>query len=384
MRRRHTSDLRSKLILIALSVILTLAGAEAVLRLINYPPRELALFRANPNGTGSYRLRSDLDIVTTFGTKDIRIKTNSNGMRWREVSPSKRSRTTRVAFVGDSFTFGLWADNVEQSLVGVFESELSGNGVEALNFGVPGYGLADVELLIREQVLSFSPDYIILLLFNGNDLLDSYLGLERYSVSGDGVLQANSEILEQKIPEEFRREARSIRRFLADRIYLVRVLKAGLIALFPRDKSRKTRTTPVDTSYTSDLFWSQRSYPDFAINARDMTLEALMRIAILCQQNQVKLRIAAIPSMEQMRSPAEFGDDYHRDLPQRYFAEFAATNAIPFMDLLPGLVQHVRESGEEVYYLADGHFNNQGHRVVGTLLTSFFAKRAETVLRHSE
>ena len=157
MQGQQTTHFRSALILVSLSVFLTLAFAEAVLRLIDYSPGELALFRENPYGTGSYRLRPNLDIVTKFGTKDIRIKTNAYGMRWRDVSLSKRAGTTRVAFVGDSFTFGQWADSIEHTRAGVFDATLAPNGVEVLNFGVPGYGLADIELLIREQVLRFTP-----------------------------------------------------------------------------------------------------------------------------------------------------------------------------------------------------------------------------------
>lgn len=382
MFRNH--PLVSGLSLLSLSVLFALFCAEAFLRLINYSPDKLALFQENPNGTGSYRLRPNLDMNVKFGTKLVHIRTNAYGMRWREVSLSKHAGTKRVAFIGDSFTFGLWADSVEQSLVGVFDTLLAPNGVETLNFGVPGYGLADIELLIHEQVLRFRPDIIILLLYNGNDFLDTYLGLERYYLSGDGVLLTNEKILKQKIPEEFRRGARSLQRSLTDQIYLTRLLKTGLLTLLPQDKSKKPQTTPRDNSYTSNLFWSQTDYPEFALKAKDMTFEALERIVLLLRKNQVELCIAAIPSIQQVLSPEKFGDDFHLDLPQRYLAEFTATNAIPFLDLLPGLALFAREPGEDVYYLGDGHFNNLGHRVVGNLLASFFAKQAEAALPQPE
>lgn len=131
----------------------------------------------------------------------------------------------------------------------------------------------------------------------------------------------------------------------------------------------------MDRSFTSDLFWSQTHYPEFAVKAKETTLEALERIAILCQQNHVEFRIVAIPSMEQVYFPTESGDKYRRDLPQRYLAEFATSHSVPFLDLLPGLVAFVRDSGREIYYPADGHFNNEGHRVVGGLLSAFFTQQ---------
>lgn len=151
--------------------------------------------------------------------------------------------------------------------------------VEALNFGVPGYGLADVERLIREQVLQFRPDGIVLMFYNGNDFLDTYLGLERYSVAENGSLLTNGQVLERKIPEEFRPAGRNLLKALKDYSYLARLLTAGLNSLFPADRSTPRRGRPMDRSYTSNLFWSQTHYPEFAVTAKETTLEALARLS---------------------------------------------------------------------------------------------------------
>lgn len=362
-------------IVLLVSLLVSFGIAELGLRISNPPPKKLHLFRENPYGTGSYRLRPNLDLTAKFGGKTIVIKTNAHGMRWREVSVSKPPTSRRIAFMGDSFTFGQWADSIEESFVRVFEDRMAPAGVEALNFGVPGYGLLDVELLIREQVLQFWPDSIVLMFYNGNDLLDTYLGPDRYSVNKSGDLVTNSEVVDRRIPEEFRPKARAFSESLKEQVYVARQLNAGLDALFrggqPPAPQRKTE----DKFYTSDLFWSRTRYPEFAVRARESTLDALARIAILCRQKHVELRIAAIPSMAQVRLPTESGGEYRNDLPQRYLAEFAASHSVPFLDLLPGLVAHVRESGAEIYYPVDGHFNNEGHRIAGGLLASFLASQ---------
>lgn len=375
-----TSAPRSKgllagVVLLLASLLASLGIVELGLRTIHYAPGELHLFRKNPYGTGSYRLRPNLYVTAQFDRKKIVIKTNAHGMRWREVSVSKPPTSRRIAFVGDSFTFGQWADSIEESFVRVFEDQMAPAGVEALNFGVPGYGLLDVELLIREQVLQFEPDCLVVMFDNGNDFLDTYLGLDRYSVNNSGDLVPNSQVLERKIPEKFRREARNVPRSLREHVYVVRVLSAGLDALFPVTQSPLRRRLSEDKSYTSDLFWSRTRYPEFAVRARESTLDALARIAILCKQKHVDLRIVAIPSMVQVRSPTKAGGEYRNDLPQRYLAEFAASHSVPFLDLLPGLVAHVRESGAEIYHPVDGHFNNEGHRATGGLLASFLASQ---------
>lgn len=366
-----------KAVLLLASIAVSVGFTEWALRRI-YATSELHLFRENGNGDVSYRLRPHLDVTTKVGGQKISIKTNSHGMRWREVSVSKSPTKRRVAFVGDSFTFGQWADSIEHSFVGVFENKMDPNAVEALNFGVPGYGLSDVELLIREQVLQFRPDYIILVSYNGNDFLDTYLGLDRYAVS-NGALVASREVLERKVPEEFRRGKGRSRRSFIERAYVARLATAGLNRLFSLDTSSFGGTVPRDRSYTSNLFWSQTRYPEFAVKAKEISLETLARITALCRQHQVELQIATMPSIDQVRFPAEFGEDYRSELPQRYVAEFAANDSVPFLDLLPGLVQHLRTSGREVYYLDDGHLNTEGHRVVGGLLSAFFTKQTGRV-----
>ena len=122
------------------------------------PPEKLSLFEPNPEGTGSYRLKPNLDLVTSVAGSEVKIHTNSHGMPWREVSVEPSGKR-RIAFFGDSFTFGSWADSVERSFVGVFEESLSSEW-EVLNFGVGGYGFADVELLLAEKDIDFEPSFV--------------------------------------------------------------------------------------------------------------------------------------------------------------------------------------------------------------------------------
>lgn len=361
-----------KLALLGGSLLFSLIAVELFLRLINFAPDELHLFRANPNGTGSYRLRPNLDIVTTFGKANIPIKTNSHGMRWREVSLEGSTRK-RVAFVGDSFTFGLWADTVEHSLAGTFEQEARGE-FEALNFGVPGFGFTDIELLIREQVLQFRPACIVLMSYNGNDFLDTYLGLDRYSVTRHGVLTLNRELLERKIPAELRGEGFKFGNSLLEHLYVLRLLKAGMQVVARQDKSVQRAPPAADRSSSSNLFWSRKVYPNFSVEAKEVSLEALGKISELCRRNQIELRIVTVPCIEQVHFPELFGEDYATDLPQRYLEEFARSHAVPFLDLLPGLSTYALETKRDVYYRGDGHLNNEGHRVAGKLLASFLAE----------
>ena len=159
---RKNVRIQINLALLFWTLVVCLLIAEGVLSLTGFGKQEeLKLFRENPNRTGSYRLKPDLDITTEFRARLMTIRTNSHGMRWSEVSYDKPLETERIAFVGDSSTFGVWADKIENSFVGIFDPLMDSKKFEVLNFGVPGYGLMDMELQIKEQVLFFKPDYII-------------------------------------------------------------------------------------------------------------------------------------------------------------------------------------------------------------------------------
>ena len=128
---------------------------------LSQPRMDFKVFRENPNDTGSYRLIPHLDYRFEYQIGDKKayfiIKTNSHGMRWRPVPLEGLPNRKRIAFVGDSFTFGESADKVENSFVGVFDRLIDNEAYEVLNFGVDGYGFDDMELQIREDIFPFRP-----------------------------------------------------------------------------------------------------------------------------------------------------------------------------------------------------------------------------------
>ena len=84
----------------------------------------------------------------------------------------------RIAVLGDSFTEALEVP-LEQTFVSVLEESLNRSGaargrhVEVLNFGVRGYGTAQELLTLRCCVWDYSPDFVLLAFFAGNDVVDN-------------------------------------------------------------------------------------------------------------------------------------------------------------------------------------------------------------------
>ncbi len=93
--------------------------------------------------------------------------TNSSGFRGGEFSTKKPENTFRVAFLGDSFTFGEgvhFADTYPEQTSCILNQKYAGSGVrfESYNFGVGGYNTSQELYLLRNIALKTKPDAVVL------------------------------------------------------------------------------------------------------------------------------------------------------------------------------------------------------------------------------
>ncbi len=96
------------------------------------------------------------------------VEINSSGMRDAEIS-DKHGDEFRVAVLGDSFTWGVgvaYGDRFTEVI------ESLNPRINVLNLGVSGY--APIQYLLQiDQVLALKPDYVVVALCLGNDLIDN-------------------------------------------------------------------------------------------------------------------------------------------------------------------------------------------------------------------
>ena len=350
----------SKLLMVYASLLISMMLVEAGLSY--YFDVSKDLFIPNPRGTGSYRLKKNLNIQRTIGAASYLFRTNSLGMPWREVKTANPENKIRIAFVGDSFTFGCCATRVENSFVGIFDRKINSE-YEVLNFGVVGYGLADEKLQIEEEVLAFRPRYLFLMLYNGNDFSDTFLSL---SAKGKLLgLKDRSPDERSEIPSRFttiQRRARPISTTTTFRIV------NGLFTT-PEDPRKMFADSK---RFDSWAYWSRRSYPPVGIKAKELSLEVLGQILELCKRNNIKICIVTIPYVNQVYAAKMITDELDFRLPQKYVEEFCEMHSVECLDLLPTLRSFAQTSNAEIYVPEDGHFNDEGHRLVGNLLLNYF------------
>ena len=197
MRGRLTRWLILAMLIVG-SIFAAMMMMEVALRLagISYP----SFYEFDPH-RGLSRHRPGAEGWATSEGKAY-IKINSDGLRDREHTLRKPPGTLRIAVLGDSSAeaFQVDADKafwaVMQRQLGQCEA-LGGRGVEAINFGVSGYGTADELLTLREDVWKYDPDIVLLAFLVGNDVRNNSFALEGdpyrpYYVIQNGQLELRS------------------------------------------------------------------------------------------------------------------------------------------------------------------------------------------------
>jgi len=107
-----------------------------------------------------------------------RLTTNSRGLRSEvEIPYGHPAQGKRIAVLGDSFTFGEEVSDRETYSF-VLDALLPQD--EVLNFGVHGYGLDQMLLYLREEVLQYHPD-VVLLGYVDEDIYRDLLSFRDYA-----------------------------------------------------------------------------------------------------------------------------------------------------------------------------------------------------------
>ncbi len=122
----------------------------------------------HPSDQIIYRLKPNLDVKF----KDVRVTTNSHGMRGPERKLEKPACHYRIALLGDSYAFG-WGVQQEKIFARILENKLNEQyqnkpTFEVLNFAVPGYSTFQEVAAFREYNLKFDLD-AVLVFFVEND-----------------------------------------------------------------------------------------------------------------------------------------------------------------------------------------------------------------------
>lgn len=328
------------------------------------------------------------------------VRINSNGLRGPEQPVRKPDGVLRIAVLGDSYTMAPQVAE-DKTFIAVLEKHVqscptvAGRRVEALNFGVSGYGTAQELLMFRHKARHFQPDMVLLAFFTGNDIRNNHRGLDQTPTRPHFVLDAAGRLVEDmsfRADAGFqRRLTRSWRAFieLSDSSRIIQVTMQA----FRNFKAMRNLRAPAHAARAPGGASDDGTQDEIGLDAevyREPTdpvwqeawriTEALLTrtyeevrasgatflLAVLTNGVQVD------PDSERRRALTAALDVANLTYPDTRVRDFADGKGIPVLTLVQPLSDWVQSHGECLHgFPADpcrGHWNPTGHRLAGELI----------------
>jgi hypothetical protein len=292
--------------------------------------------------------------------------------------------TFRVAILGDSYAEAMQVD-ASQAFWAVAERELArcpalaGRTVEAVNFGVSGYGTAQELETLRHQVWGYEPDAVVLAFLTGNDVRNNLRELEGdplrpYFVVRDGALVLDDSFLQSR---EWRRMQTwwwRAKDAVVAHLRVVQVINEARNAL---DRTRRAPTQ----DQTEQPIYRPPPHARWA-EAWDVTerMIRLMRDEVVARGARFQLLVLTNwrqvhPDPAVRAREAEALDAADLRYPDRRLEAFARSEGIEAFALVGPLAEAAQARGVCLHGFPNanpcgGHWNAEGHRLGGQYLAT--------------
>ena len=332
------------------SAALAFGVAEIGLRLLGFAP---PVINTEGDAALGWRKQANSTIKMESAEYDVTIETDAQGLRddytTAEV-PAKPEGTTRMLFLGDSFTLGytvaredLFVDLLEQAWID------EGRKVEIVNAGTQAYSTDQALVWLGENGAKFDPDVVVLFPYE-NDIWwnaqPEYLGQEKplFDEAGERV---NGELA-----------VRAPRGWFA----------STAIGNLLRKKPKVPRMTvpsmdPISVERSSRL----TSPPETTLAAEARTKVLFQKLADASQALGAQFAVCPLPSREAVSPPEDSVAALDPARPYQLFVD--AANSVGAVLSLPlGPLQVAVSNDWTPYYSRDFHLNAQGNLVLAQVL----------------
>jgi hypothetical protein len=298
---------------------------------------------------------------------------NSYGWRDVEWSLNKSPDVYRVAVLGDSYVEAFQVE-LSETFLKIAENILLNKGYKAelMNFGRSGFTTTEELLVVRDEVLKFSPDLVVLFFYPPNDIPD---------VSKDlAPEKLRPFFLDDNTPSELYLDTSFTGHSSFRLKKLINPLKrnSALISLATeryqllREK-RRTKGS-FDNCTIRDYLTLATSNPDprylqaFSLNKR--LISEIVRLV----KNRAEMMLVTIDTLGWKASDARclqttdatFNPFYYED----ELRAFALSENIHYLGLQREFSRDWEKNRRELHW---GHWNYEGHRLVAALLADKIA-----------
>jgi lysophospholipase L1-like esterase len=301
------------------------------------PIPEVTMGEFVPNRTFRFLYYEDIgDASDASRANHVAVaRINALGLRGRNFPVGKPANTSRILFVGDSFTFGEGVQD-DETFASILQERLRSEAADGertyhvINAGVPGYNTKDEVLNLRAKWLDLEPDTVVLV-FYLNDAYDDSRFAALISGSAEG-----------EFGRELGFESRShLLQFVADRVFRWQVGR---------------RITKI---YRGQFF------DDPEIGGHDWkdSKKSIQQASELLRKRDVRFAVVIFPELHALDDSHPFTNIY-----QRVHA-YAESLGIPALNLFP--VFEGRSASDLWVHVTDHHPNAEAHHVAADAIWSF-------------
>lgn len=347
---------------IVITILLVVAGVEWVLRLMNSSTASSESmddgfilyddqlgWKLNPGWQGRH-LHHDFEV--TYRINEVGLRGNSEDLLAAQ----------NVFFLGDSFTFGLGVGEGE-TFTEWMNSQATESGVVYSNLGIPGYA-PDQQLIFLESLLKYEPDYVVWVIYLGNDLLDIRYPFPLQAAYGKPYfVQENKSLLLRNSPVPLRSKVGkyqnlSVSSAILDgydlysewRDYFNRFqLGVRLNELLGFDEEALKARLAEAMKYDIDLFMAM------VTQAKDMLKRHDGNLSFVLMPGGGYFRDGTVPGI------------YQNTL-SHILSNTLVDGGYKVLELGP-LLEDYQGSGTNLYHPNEGHLTPTGHRIVGKILS---------------
>jgi len=332
----------------------------------------------------------------TFNRREYRVQAviNSHGLRDSEHEYQAPPGTFRIMSLGDSFVEGYGVEAKDTATEGL-ETTLSTPGcpLEAINAGTIGYGTDQEYLFYTEEGVKYSP-HVVLLFFYYNDVrfnvADWYFGLPKPRLirKGDSLQMRFKPLPEgpferaqnkkwkqrrQQAAAPEPEEASALLEFVKDR--LMRGAPQTYNALGRLGLWQPMRVVPPKPEM--QVYWQDA--PPYYDKAWKATADIIQALDTQVRARGARLLVVYVPSRMEVNdrdwelTRVQYGLDerWDRGLAREQLLAIAKAGDVPVLDLTDALRRADRGALGGPYYVYDGHWKPDGHRIAAREIASY-------------
>ncbi len=304
------------ILLLIVSVVVVILIAEGAAQIYVYKIAKRGKLFDVDKMTG-WTVKPHLDMQRKNADGNIwSVKTNKDGFR-RDSDWDLNKK--RILILGDSFAFGEGVDVEDR-----FDAVIKNQGYSVLNTGVMGYGTDQQFLKAKPYLIKLNKDDIVIVLTYYNDFYD----ITRKHHSG----RAKPWFTLKNRALQLHKTQITLKEILRDKSYIYAKL-GSLIA-------KHNDTSNYDITHASKVYQTIIKNESQKLTERGI---------------QIILAYHGIPVIE---------DTEHRNLILQTLNTLCESTEVECLNI----DKHFNVDNDSNYFLADGHWNEKGHEVVGALL----------------